>query len=132
MKIFIGQMVDPHNESSKMVLFNDLISQLEEKSPERIKLFREEFSPERYKLCVIANAVRNVAQASVTEKFVKIVKRYLSLSIRELGSLPYEPMMDAAICQRVPFIVKYPESLYAANMREIARLIPLYGNGKQP
>ena len=74
-------------------------------------------------MCLLANCVRNQAQAEVIEKFSKIIKRYLGLTPQQLGNLPYEQAMDTAIAQRTPFVVKYPASGYMIQLQEIAKRI---------
>lgn len=81
------------------------------------------FSQDKYKLCIVANAVRDRAQANIIENFARIVKRYLGLTPHILGYLPYEPLMDQAISSRTPFVVKYPQSAYVRGMREIVKNI---------
>lgn len=122
-KAFIQSMVDPKTDQGTMQ-FAELLENLQEKSPEKTKAFRATFSPENYKMCLVVNTVRSPQQVQVAEKFIKIVKRYLDLEIINLGALPYEPLMDETICQRLPFVVKYPHSNYAAGMERVVANIP--------
>jgi MinD-like ATPase involved in chromosome partitioning or flagellar assembly len=61
------------------------------------------------------------ANLGVAEKFAKLVKRYLWLNLKILGTLPYEQLMNTAIMKRTPFVVKYPESEYMKIMHMIAK-----------
>jgi MinD-like ATPase involved in chromosome partitioning or flagellar assembly len=74
---------------------------------------------------VVANAIRDQSQEQVAEKFSRIIKRYLALDLEFTGTLPYEQSMDVAISARVPFVIKYPQSVYAKNMQEIIKKLGL-------
>ena len=109
---------DPRNADVSMEL-SELINKLESQSPEKIAVFRKELVDLGGRFCIIANGIKTTGQSVVTEKFAKIVRRYLTLNVTVLGNLPFEIFMDRAITERVPFIVKYPDNEFVTEMKEI-------------
>ena len=121
-KQFIKQLIDPRN-NKLLIEFDQILHRLEKSEPEKIKTFRKRLSDNNFQMCIVTNSVQNPELLPVTEKFAKLVKRYLGLNLKILGSLPYEQFMNNAITERVPFIVKYPESEYMNTMQSIAKNI---------
>ena len=119
---FILKTSDPRNSESTIEL-SELIKMLESKAPEKIGVFRKQLIEAGNKFCIISNCLKTTGQSVVTEKFAKIVKRYLTLNVTVLGNLPFEIFMDKAISERTPFIVKYPNSEFVTEMNEIANRI---------
>ncbi len=115
---FIVQSSDPSNGDQAMEL-SELIQQLEKRAPEKIALFKRELFQTGSKFCIISNSIKTTGQSLVSEKFAKIVKRYLAMNVSVMGNLPFEKFMDRAISERTPFIVKYPDSEFAGAMRGI-------------
>ena len=125
MRATIEQFADPRY-GNKILNFESLLTELDKLAPQKVAMFRGLFTKENYRLCLVANSIKNEQQAMAIEKFAKVVKRYLDLSPLILGVLPYEPEMDIAISQRTPFIVKYPQSGYAKAMHSIVASIPAF------
>lgn len=97
---------------------------------DKIDAFRKRFSESNFIMYIVANAVQTPGLLPVTEKFTRLVKRYLGINIRILGSLPYEPFMNSAITKRTPFVVEYPKSEYNNSMKKIAENL-LAASGKK-
>jgi flagellar biosynthesis protein FlhG len=114
----ILQLIDPRI-TGKVIEFDDLLLRIEQRSPALVQHFRESFATDRYTLGVVTNVVRTASQIAVSEKFAKIVRRYLNLNVKALGALPYEPAMDSVICDRTPFIARFPSSPYCRNMKNV-------------
>jgi flagellar biosynthesis protein FlhG len=123
MKGVIKDMLQPAQMEKQSLHFDTLLRQLEAKSPEKIAQFKLFFAQQRYRLCLVANAVRDRNQLRIIENFSKVVKRYLGLTPALLGYLPFEISMDYAITQRVPFIIKNPTGAYQRCMQGIAKNI---------
>jgi flagellar biosynthesis protein FlhG len=120
MKSTIKDMLQPDHMEKQSIHFDKLLRDLEAKAPEKIAQFRQFFEREKYKLCIVANAVRDKNQLTIIENFAKVVKRYLGLTPTILGYLPFEMTMDQAIIARVPFIVKNPGGAYKRCIESIA------------
>lgn len=122
-KAAIMAMIDPRQKGHVME-FSELLREVEKRSPEGAKKFRAEFSEDKYRLGIVTNVVKTSAQMEVTEKFAKMVRRYLGLNVLSLGALPYEAAMDAAIIDRIPYIIRYPSSAYARAMKNVIGAMP--------
>ncbi len=119
---YILKASDPRNSENTMEL-SELIKMLESKAPEKINAFRKNLIESGNKFCIISNCLKTTGQSVITEKFAKIVKRYLTLNVSVLGNLPFEIFMDKSISERTPFIVKYPNSEFVTEMQEIIKRI---------
>lgn len=119
---FILKASDPRNSENTMEL-SELIKMLESKAPEKISAFRKNLIESGNKFCIISNCLKTTGQSVITEKFAKIVKRYLTLNVTVLGNLPFEIFMDKSISERTPFIIKYPNSEFVTEMQEIIKKI---------
>jgi flagellar biosynthesis protein FlhG len=118
----IQNTVDPKS-AEKNLHFSDLLIKLEEIAPAKIQAYKQLFLEGVSKMFIVANSVKTSEQNLVPEKFARIVKRYLALNLEVLGTLPYEPTMDNAIVNRVPFVVKNPDSFFTKKMFEILEKI---------
>jgi flagellar biosynthesis protein FlhG len=121
---YIKSVTDPRNPQ-RLLHFNDLLSELEKRGPEKIQRFREQFLQKHVQMYIVANNMRSPQQISVTEKFARIIKRYLTLDMSILGGLPYEPRMNQALAKRTPLVKLYPDSEYAAALNDIIHNLPL-------
>jgi flagellar biosynthesis protein FlhG len=111
-------------DAENALLFSNLLEKLQERQPEKVAEFREQFLSGNC-LYVVANSVKSPVQNVVAENFSRIIKRYLALNMDVLGLLPYEETMDLAIIHRTPFVVKYPDSNYKKSMQAIVRKLAL-------
>jgi flagellar biosynthesis protein FlhG len=111
-RTYIESVSDPRNQE-KYLQLNDLIQRLRAEDPEKILKFNELLDPANFRLFAVVNALKNPSQIPVGDNFVKIIKRYLTLNMTVLCTLPYEHTMDDAIGQRTPFAVRFPESGYS-------------------
>jgi flagellar biosynthesis protein FlhG len=118
----IMTMIDPR-QKGHIPEFGDLLTELEKRAPEGVRKFRAEFSEEHYRLGIVTNVVKTSAQLAVTDKFAKMVRRYLGLNVLPLGALPYEAAMDASIIERIPHVIKFPAGAYTRNMKSIISAI---------
>jgi len=123
MRKYIQSTLDPSQGKTNLLQFSQLLENLVRLQPEKVAVFKNQYQTTS-KLLLVANSVRNQGQTQVAEKFVKIVKRYLSLNMQVLGNLPFENAMDDAIVARAPFVARYPQSKYTLSMSEIAERLP--------
>jgi flagellar biosynthesis protein FlhG len=111
---------DPRT-TSKVLQFGELLAKLEEKNPQEIAEYRQQFLEGSFAVHVIVNAAKSPGEKNVADKFCRIVRQYLLLDIETLGILPYEPAMNVAIIESIPFVLKFPASGYAKNMEEMGK-----------
>jgi flagellar biosynthesis protein FlhG len=117
---FIESSSDPR-ATSNMLQFRELLAKLEEQNPSEIAEYRQQYLSGSFTIHVLVNAVKSAEEKSVADKFCRIVRQYLMLKIEPLGALPYEPAMNQAIVEHIPFILKFPISDYAKNMEEMGK-----------
>jgi flagellar biosynthesis protein FlhG len=125
-KKFIQASSAPHGNSA-LLQFSDLLDKLETMEPVKTKKFREQFDTSSgNQIYLIANLIKTPQQFDVADRFVRIVKRYLSLDMKVLGALPFELCMDEAIVSRIPFVIKFPHNGYSKGLRHIAQNMALW------
>jgi flagellar biosynthesis protein FlhG len=115
---FIRSAVDPDN-TGETVPFRDLLAKLEEKAPGKISAYRQLFLEDVCKMFIVINSVKDAGQNEAAEKFARIIKQDLALSIGVLGTLPYEAALENGEINRVPFVSRYPDSGYARGLSGI-------------
>jgi len=115
---YIREATDPRRPGQLLQL-NEILARLESIEPAKTEQFRQQFSQAVNRVFLVVNAVRSPHQFNIAERFVRIIKRYLTLDIKVLGALPYEERMDEAITARTPFVVKFPHSGYAKGLAHI-------------
>jgi flagellar biosynthesis protein FlhG len=105
--------------------FSDLLVKLEKKSPGKVSAYRQLFLEGVCRMSIVVNSVRNPDQNTAGDKFVRLIKRDLALSMEVLGTLPYEAAMDDTLMKRTPFVIKYPDSSYAKKISDIVSRIDM-------
>lgn len=118
-KDFIVSATDPRNPGGQMQV-NELLENLARMHPEKTEKYRSQFLSSANRFYLVVNAVRSARQFDVSERFARIIKRYLTLDMKVLGALPFEMQMDEAITARTPFVIRYPDSGYARGIEHIA------------
>ncbi|MCU0609398.1 MAG: P-loop NTPase [Chitinispirillaceae bacterium] len=117
---FIESSMDKH-AVGKTLQFGELLTTLQKKKPEKIAEFKQQYLNGNFTVYILANAITSPSQNAVAENFCRIIRQYLLFNAQVLGVLPYEPAMDAALIERIPFVQKYPGGGYAKSMGEMAR-----------
>ncbi len=115
---FIRNTVDPQN-TEKTVNFRDLLVKLEEKAPGKVSAYRQLFLEDVCKMFIVVNSVKDASQNETAPKFVEAIRQDLALTMEVLGTLPYEAAMHDAAIDRIPFVVKHPDSGYARGLSDI-------------
>jgi flagellar biosynthesis protein FlhG len=119
MSTLILDSMDP-KKAGKVLLFSEILAECEKKSPAKIIAFREQVLNGFKRFYVVANSLNTSEQEKVAEEFRGVVQRYLSLDMHILGFLPFEAQMNSALIQQVPFVTKYPGSIFSRNLDAIA------------
>jgi flagellar biosynthesis protein FlhG len=124
MRQTIQKLLDTTTTGHTLTL-NELLDRVAQDEPDKIESFRKYFTARNYRMCMVVNSVRNLAQLPAVEKFAKIVKRYLDINLQIIGTLPYESLMDEAIGKRMPFVARYPDSGYMQSVQQIMKNLPV-------
>jgi flagellar biosynthesis protein FlhG len=117
-KGFIEEAADPRSLKSS-VRFKDLLDELGKEHPEVVNLFKEEII--QGTVFIVANSIKHESQKAVADKFVMVVKEYLDLPCVLLGSLPFEPQMEACVVAMTPIVERVPNTQFEKKLQEIIR-----------
>lgn len=76
--------------------------------------------PEKPPIKLIINKAENVKEARhVTQSLIDVSSKYLKLDISDLGYILYDPVVGRSVKAQEPFVVAYPKSTAAVNVRTI-------------
>jgi flagellar biosynthesis protein FlhG len=89
--------------------------------PEAYRILLDDFNAFRFKL--IINQVRKHDNAALGLQICKMVEKHLGLRIEFAGNVAYDDHVHDAICQQVPFLVRYPYTKTACDLREVGKQI---------
>jgi flagellar biosynthesis protein FlhG len=112
--------------------FSDLLVKLEKKSPGKVSAYRQLFLEGVCRMSIVVNSVKSPDQNATGDKFVRLIKRDLALNMEVLGTLSFEAAMDDALINRLPFVIKYPDSSYAKKMSDIVSRIDTLKSSQSP
>lgn len=89
--------------------------------PEAYRTLMDDFNAFRFKL--IINQVRKHDNVALGMQICKMVEKHLGLRIEFAGNVAYDDHVHDAICQQVPFLVRYPYTKTACDLREVGKQI---------
>ena len=128
---FIRNSVDPR-DTQQPLHFIDLLAKLEEKAPAKVSSYRQLFLEGVCRMSLVVNSVKNSAQNAAGDNFARLIKQEFSLTMEILGALPFEPAMNNAVINHIPFVIKNPESPYAKKMSDIVSKIDILKSAISP
>ena len=96
---------DPQREGG-FATVNEMLAFLNHQYPEETHKIREWLA--NRKTFLILNMVKNKEDISVGKKFSEIVKKYLTINLRFLGYLIYEPEMRRSTREMKPLVLSNP------------------------
>jgi flagellar biosynthesis protein FlhG len=84
-----------------------------------IKLLNRDYSLSNFH--VVANMVKTVQQGqALFQKLTKVTDHYLDVTLRFVGTVPYDDNLRKAVQKQTPVVVAFPESKASIAMKEIA------------
>jgi flagellar biosynthesis protein FlhG len=128
---FIKESVGPQGTPHAMH-FNDLLLKLEEKAPGKVSAYRQLFLEGVCRMFLVVNSTKNSGQNAAGDNFSRLIKREFSLTLELLGALPFEATMNDAVINRIPFVIKSPESSYTKRMSDIVSKIEMFKPPEPP
>ncbi len=70
---------------------------------------------------LVVNMVRDAREAlDAAEKITLVARRFISVDVGFLGSIPRDPLVARSVMQQEPFVLRYPSSPAARAVTEIA------------
>jgi flagellar biosynthesis protein FlhG len=124
---------------SKIESVKELLLQLQEGGEDRLRRFSRLLKT--FELFLVVNMVKDAPDLQAARIIAKVCKSFLSVTPRLLGHLSYDPAIEKAVNQMVPFPLNRENSLAGLDLKEIARLVlsnchhragPGVKAGKQP
>lgn len=96
-----------------------------------IKLLNRDYKLSNFH--VIANMVKSAQQGeALFQKLTKVSDHYLDVTLRFLGSVPYDDCLRKSVQKQSPVVVSFPESTGSVAMKEIAEKIDGWPLQSQP
>lgn len=123
-KEFIDKYLD-RNRDIKVNFLADLLTMLHRKDPEKAGFMKQSLQSFVFKLVV--NQHRKQDRPNLGLLMSKLVEKHLSLKMDFWGNISFDDRVHRAICNKVPFIQKYPYTRTATDLREICNNILLLG-----
>ena len=98
-----------------------LMTVISEAHPDQYAKLQDDFNAFRFKL--IINQLRKHDSAVLGAQICRMVEKHLGLQIEFAGNVAYDDHVHDAICQRAPFLDRYPYTKTACDLRELGRQI---------
>jgi flagellar biosynthesis protein FlhG len=105
-----------------------MIKVIAQTHPEKYAQLQDEFNAFRFKL--IINQMRKHDNAALGMQMSRMIEKHLGLHIEFAGNVAYDDHVHDAICQRVPFLERYPCTKTACDLREVGKQV-VQNAGKQ-
>lgn len=121
-RMILDVLGDKRSQNSQSL--EELLITLEYRSRERTERFRA-FLASLNNIYIVLNKVRAGEHNEILSRFIRVVKRYLTLDLKSAGGLPFEVNMDQSIISRTPFITQFPDSPYAKAVDNVIINLPL-------
>jgi flagellar biosynthesis protein FlhG len=106
---------------SKIESVKELLVQLQEGGEERLSRFSQ--LVKTFELFLVVNMVKEDADLQAARIIEKVCGSFLSFVPKLLGHISYDPAIEQAVNQMVPFPLNRENSPAAMNIQEIARLV---------
>ena len=105
--------------------FEQILSVIDDAMPGEGKRVYEEMS--KFKPRVIMNMGRNSSNTEMCVRLQSLVKHKLCIDLEYIGYTPYDEAVQAAIAQRKPAVLAYPNSMFAQSIPPIVQRICMAG-----
>jgi flagellar biosynthesis protein FlhG len=104
-----------------------LLSVIKELEPEKGKIVEQGLRCFQFKL--VLNQFRKQDNPKLGALICRIIEKHLGLPVQFIGNIAYDDLVHDAVCQRVPFLDKYPHTQTAVDLKKFCKHI-LVARGK--
>jgi flagellar biosynthesis protein FlhG len=119
-----GKGGDAHKPEYLIALIKDL-------DPEKGKIMEEALRASQFKL--VLNQFRKQDHPKMGVLICRIVEKHLGLPMQFVGNIAHDDLVRDAVCQKVPFVERYPHTQTAIDLKKICQNILESGrNGEIP
>ncbi len=106
------------NRHAKINSIGDILAHLQEKAPEKYNRLKDII--DHFKIFLVVNMVKTEMDRKAGQIIQKVCADFLSLRPQIFGSLAYDPAVERAVNQMLPFPSKSLDSPAAMGLRHIA------------
>jgi flagellar biosynthesis protein FlhG len=114
------EVLDRHKKSPVKSPLS-VVSVVKKNEPEIGQVLEQVLQGFRFKL--IVNKLRKQDNASLGIHICQICEKHLGLQIQFLGNIPFDERVHDAVCQRVPFVDRYPYTQAVLDLQAICQKI---------
>jgi flagellar biosynthesis protein FlhG len=99
----------------------NLLSIIKEQDPEKGKVMEEGLRSFQFKL--VLNQLRKQDDPRMGVMICRVMEKHLGLSVQFAGNIAYDERVHDAVCQKIPFVDKYPHAQAAADLKRFCEHI---------
>jgi flagellar biosynthesis protein FlhG len=98
-----------------------LLSVIKELEPEKGKIVEEALRG--FQLKLVLNQFRRQDNPKMGALICRIIEKHLGLPVQFIGNIAYDDLVHDAVCQKAPFLEKYPHTQTAADLKKFCNHI---------
>ncbi len=98
-----------------------LLSVIKDLEPEKGKIVEEALRAFQFKL--VLNQFRKQDNPKMGFLICRIIEKHLGLPVQFIGNIAHDDLVHDAVCQKVPFLHKYPRTQTAADLEKFCQHI---------
>ena len=98
-----------------------LLSVIKELEPEKGKIVEQALRAFQFKL--VLNQLRKQDNPQLGALICRIIEKHLGLPLQFIGNISYDDLVHDAVCQKIPFLEKYPHTQTAVDLEKFCRYI---------
>jgi flagellar biosynthesis protein FlhG len=117
-------LVEETEARAKGAIFNKpeyLLAVIKDLEPEKGKIVEEALRAFQFKL--VLNQFRKQDHPKMGFLICRIIEKHLGLPMQFIGNIAHDDLVRDAVCQRVPFLDKYPHTQTAADLKKFCKHI---------
>jgi flagellar biosynthesis protein FlhG len=98
-----------------------LLSVIKELEPEKGKIVGEALRAFQFKL--VLNQFRKQDNPRIGGLICRIIEKHLGLPVKFIGNIAYDDLVHDAVCQKIPFLHRYPHTQTAMDLKNFCQHI---------
>ena len=111
------------NKDTTVNFLNDLLYMLREEKPEQCQILEQSLRTLRFKFVI--NQLRKRDNPDLGIMMCKLVEKHLGIKMEFAGNIDFDDRVHNAVCDKFPFIQRYPYTKAARDLREFCDNIVL-------
>lgn len=115
-KVFIDKLLE-RKKDIQINFLSNLFDMISANDPGKVRMLEEALEALEFKLVV--NQHRKLDNSNLGTLMSRLVEKHLSISMESWGNVSFDDRVHGAICNKVPFIHKYPYTRTATDLKEV-------------